>query len=309
MNSALFPGQGSQYVGMGRDFFDEFSVVRDLFQEAEDALSLSLRKLMFDGDEDTLRQTRYAQPSLFLVGACIVRVMEDIFGTSIPKHFGCVAGHSLGEYTALYAARSLSFSHAIKLIKRRCEAMRQVHNGGMVAVLGLSPDQVHNVVKSIKNSGGVCEVSNENSPQQTVVSGKKGCLEKVAIRSKEAGASKVVTLNVSGPFHCSLMQPAQDAFVPFVRQEKLGAPVCPVITNVSGRPQTDPDTLVQHLETQITRPVLWVQTQQALVDLGVSQCVEIGPGRVLAGLARKTIPQVQTLSIGSVEALKDNLVS
>ena len=292
-------------MGMGKDFFHEFSWVKDLFQEAEDTLSLPLRKVMFDGDEETLRQTRYAQPALFVMGACMVRAMEDVLGWSVQENFSCVAGHSLGEYTALYAAQSVQFAQAIRLIARRCEAMQQVREGGMVAVLGLSLEQVHDAVNHTREQGGICAVSNENTPLQTVVSGHQKSLVSFSDVARDMGATKVVTLNVSGPFHCDLMQPAQDAFSPFLMKEALHDPVCPVITNVTGCPASRAQVLLDSLRVQITRPVLWVKTQASLMNLGVVQCIEMGPGRVLAGLARKTMPQVCITSIGTVKELTE----
>jgi [acyl-carrier-protein] S-malonyltransferase len=299
----LFPGQGSQYIGMGQDFFHEFSLVQELFQEAEDTLSLPLSKIVFDGDEDTLRQTRHAQPALFTLEACMVRVMEDTLGLNVHENFACVAGHSLGEYTALYAAKSLGFAQALRLISRRCEAMQRVKDGGMMAVLGLTLAQVHEAVSQVQKQRGICAVSNENTPVQTVVSGRMDALALFVDVAKAMGAAKVVPLNVSGPFHCHLMQPTQDAFAVFLIQESLDDPLCPVITNVTGCAQSCGKALLRDLQIQMTHPVLWVKTQDTLVHRDISQCVEMGPGRVLAGLARKTMPAVRVSSIGSVKDL------
>jgi [acyl-carrier-protein] S-malonyltransferase len=299
----LFPGQGSQCVGMGKDFFDTFSALRVLFEEAEDACALPLTKVMFDGDDDTLRQTQYAQPALFLMAASMVRVMEDECGIDVGCVFDCVAGHSLGEYSALYAAKALDFSSVVGLIAARCKAMQTVKNGGMVAILGLTIDEVRRAVHDVNTQGGMCAVSNENAVLQTVVSGQCDSLDHVARHALDQGAKKAVILNVSGPFHCGLMQAAQDAFMPAIKGVQWRTPVCGIVTNVTGRVQTSPDSIRQHLGQQMTCPVLWVDTLRTVAERGVQHCVEMGPGRVLAGLGRKTVPDIETVSVGSVDAL------
>lgn len=291
-------------MGMGKDFFHEFPLVRSMFQEAEDLLSLPLRKVMFDGDEETLRQTRYAQPALFLMGACVVRVMEDILECHVKDYFSYAAGHSLGEYTALYAVRALGFAQGIKMIAQRCAAMQKVQNGGMVAVLGLSMDQLHEAVHAVCQKGAACAVSNENSPVQTVVSGSQSGLVLLSDMAKDMGASKVVPLNVSGPFHCDLMQEAQDEYAAYLEKETLNDGICPVVTNVTGRPVWRAQDFSDHLARQITQPVRWVETQKTLEELGVVQCLEMGPGRVLAGLARKTVPDLSVSSVGTFKELR-----
>jgi [acyl-carrier-protein] S-malonyltransferase len=303
----LFPGQGSQCVGMGKDFYETFPVAKHLFQEAEDILSLPLSKIMFGDQDDVLRQTRYAQPALFVFGACMVRVMEDVFGLNIGGNFSCVAGHSLGEYTALYAARAVTFDRAMQWIKQRYEAMQQIKEGGMVAVLGLHKESIQTVLDQVRDQGAVCFMSNENSPQQTVISGLGKDLDLLTSIAQKSGASKVVKLNVSGPFHCPLMQPAQDIFEPYLAEQRLSCPVCPVISNATGAMHEDPVKLHSNLRVQMIRPVLWVQTQVALDAAGVSHLYEMGPGRVLSSLARKTIPHISSVALSSVGLLEKHV--
>jgi [acyl-carrier-protein] S-malonyltransferase len=300
MHAAIFPGQGSQYVGMGEDLYREFPFVRPLFQEAEDILRYHLMTVMFSGDEEMLRQTQYAQPALFLVSMALMSALEKEFGITI-RDFHYAAGHSLGEYSALCAVGSLSFTETLFLIKERCQAMATVTDGGMVAIIGLGRPALEQVIQYC----GLGEIANDNSPQQLVVSGPRECLLSIAERAREAGASKCVVLNVSGPFHSSLMRPAQEKFSGSLENVSFKDSMIPVVSNVSAKAEQDPQILKENLRQQMTQGVMWKESQLYLSRHGVTSFVELGAGQVLCGLAKRTVPEIQTFSISNGQ----NLVS
>jgi len=285
----VFPGQGAQKVGMGRDLWEEFSWARERFRLAEELTGIPFAELVLRGPEAALMETIVLQPALFLVETLLSDVLRDL-GAPPPA---VVAGHSLGEYTALYAAGVFDFAQGIRLTHARgvamAEAARQ-NPGTMAAVVGLSPDLVESVCREVSALGedfGV-EAANVNSPEQVVISGRAAGIEEAGRRLLALGARRVVSLRVAGPFHSSYMAPARKELEAVLREIDLGEPTVPVLVNAWARPVRSAAEIREALLDQLVRPVRWVETVRALRDLGVETIVEVGPGNVLTGLVRKT---------------------
>lgn len=308
----LFPGQGSQFVGMGKNLADAFRPARELFQEVDDALSQHLTQLMFDGPEEDLRLTENAQPALMAVSMAIIRVLESD-GKSVAGLASHVAGHSLGEYTALCAAKALSVTDTARLLKLRGKAMQKavpVGEGAMAAILGLDCDVVEEIAGEARSNGQVCELANDNAPGQAVVSGHKAAVERAIVFAKEKGAKRGLLLPVSAPFHCSLMAPAADAMKTALDEAALASPLVPVIANVTAAPVDDPETLRRLLVEQVTGRVRWRESVAAFAELGIDQTVEIGAGKVLSGLVRRIDRSLDNSNMenpADIEAFNANL--
>jgi [acyl-carrier-protein] S-malonyltransferase len=259
---------------------------------------------MFDGSESELRATNYAQPALFLTSLAIVRVLEEEFGI-IPSQWRLMAGHSLGEYTALHVAGVISLQQTLELIKIRGTAMATIKDGGMIAVMGIAHDVLIQRVQDLNDEGIGCFLANDNSPQQAVISAAAAHLPLLAERLSAFGALKSVILNVSGPFHSAMMASAQDIFAPVLGGVPFSPPCCPMVTNVSGKEQNDATIIKDHMRQQMTHPVLWRTTQLTLAGASVTHIIEIGSGKVLSGLAKKTIPNVQICALNTIGAIQD----
>lgn len=297
--AGLFPGQGSQAVGMGQELVERYQLARDTFSEADDILGFSLSAICFEGPADELKRTSIAQPALVTISTAYWRVLAS-------RDFGCdvVAGHSLGEYSALVAAGALSFPDALRLVRRRGELMEEAaarHPGGMAAILGQSNAEVQELCDAVSKSHGTLAAANFNSPGQVVVSGTLDAISAVRAMAKERGA-RAIPLAVSGPFHSSLMREAATAFAEVLADVPMAAPSVPVIPNVTADPTTDPALLRDALERQITGAVQWVRTVYAMRNMGIQRFVEIGPGNVLAGLVQRTTPESSTLSVNDLLA-------
>ncbi len=303
MIGAIFPGQGSQHVGMCQDFYEQFSGVRQLFQEIEDTLHLNLHRVMFDGSEDDLRATDKAQPALLATSIAIAHVLSQEWGVT-GAQWSMMAGHSLGEYTALHLSGVLPLTQTLELIKARGQAMSTITAGGMIAVIGLSYDVLIGMLTDFNQEGVPCYLANDNSPQQGVISAASVHLPLIAQRARELGSIKTVILNVSGPFHSTMMRSAQDLFAPLLDIVPFCRPVCAVVTNFSGKDQINPMVIKDHARQQMTHPVLWRQSQLTMAASGLTHVVEIGAGKVLSGLAKKTIPHVQTYVLNSIDGIK-----
>jgi len=294
--AAMFPGQGSQYVGMGRDLYDADAGVRERYRTANDILGCDITAISFSGPAEVLVQTTHTQPAIFLHSCAALDLAV--------KHgfvFDFCAGHSLGEYTALYAAGVLSFVHALVAVARRAEFMQQAcerNPGTMAAVLNLDWATVLEVCQAID---GVVGPANHNSPDQIAISGGLSAVEKASAHLKERGARRVLPLSVGGAFHSPLMEPAPQQLAEVLDALEFKPARVPVVPNVTAQPTTDPDKLKELLVRQITAPVLWYPTLRRLAESGVDQFVEIGPRNVLAGLARKSLEGV---SIGNLESLE-----
>lgn len=288
MNTAatafLFPGQGSQTVGMGKDLCERFPVARKTFQEADDALGKKLSQLCFEGPEDQLRLTENTQPAILTVSVAAWRVLEEK-GVKA----GFVAGHSLGEYSAHVAAGTISFADAVRTVRNRGKYMQEavpVGTGAMAAILGMNLDGVGAVCGDAAQ-GEVCEPANINSPDQIVISGHAAAIERAVKLAQERGAKRAILLPVSAPFHCSLMKPAQERLAADLQKLTFTAPKIPVVCNVYARPVEDAESSREALVRQVTGSVKWSDSMQLLITRGVQTFVEVGPGKVLCGLMRQ----------------------
>lgn len=300
----LFPGQGSQHAGMGKELAEAFTPAKELFQEVDDALSQNLSRLMFEGPEEDLRLTENAQPALMAASMAIIRILESD-GKSVADLASHVAGHSLGEYTALCAAGALSVSDTARLLKLRGEAMQRavpVGEGAMAAILGLDCAQVEDIAKEARAVGEVCDLANDNAPGQAVVSGDKDAVERAITLAKDKGARRGLLLPVSAPFHCSLMAPAADTMKTALEAAAMARPVVPVIANVTAQPAEDPEALRHLLVEQVTGRVRWRESVASFADMGIDQAVEIGAGKVLSGLVRRVN---RDLAISNIEGPAD----
>jgi [acyl-carrier-protein] S-malonyltransferase len=284
---AMFPGQGSQYVGMGRDLLNEFPTVKTVFEEAEDAARISIRKLCLDGPEDELKLTANTQPCILTVSVAVWRVLEGETGFK-PDLF---AGHSLGEYSAVVAAGKMPLGRAAFLVRKRGEAMQEAVPpgvGAMAAVMNLSGDELKARCAKHSQGGKVVEVVNFNSPQQLVVAGHKTAVDALC-SALEADGVRFVQLPVSAPFHSSLMKPAREAMEPLLNGTEFAKTGTKVIANLTGK--VEEDYGARHLIEQINSAVLWTQSLETASEQGVDTYVEVGPGRVLFGLARRSVPK------------------
>jgi [acyl-carrier-protein] S-malonyltransferase len=308
----VFPGQGSQQPGMGRDLAEAFGAARLLFEEVDDALSQHLSRLMFDGPESDLTLTENAQPALLAASLAVIRVLEAEAGFDIAKQVAYVAGHSLGEYAAHAAAGTFSVPDAVRLVKRRGQAMQKavpVGEGAMAALLGLDIEAAREIAEGT-HGFGVCVVANDNCPGQIVVSGNAEAVECAVALAAERGARRSIMLPVSAPFHCPLMAPAAEAMEEALADIALKAPLVPVVANVTAAPTSDPREIRDLLIEQVTRMVRWRETVLLFKAQGVEEVVEIGSGRVLAGLVKRIDRELPASSVGAapdVEALMKRL--
>jgi [acyl-carrier-protein] S-malonyltransferase len=304
----LSPGQNSQYPGMGRDLAEKFPAARRTFEEADDALGFSISKLCFEGPEDQLKLTEFQQPAICTVSVAALRVLAE---KGIQPSF--VAGHSLGEYAANVAAGSLVFADAVRTVRHRGRFMQEAvppGQGAMAAVLGLSSEETARACEdAAAETRNIVSAANFNSPEQTVISGEAPAVERAAALCKVRGAKRVVMLQVSAPFHCALMQPAQDRLAELLRTLTFAAPRVPVAVNASATLVTDPDQLREALIRQVTGAVRWVDSIRLLIAQGPSHFIEAGPGKVLTGLMRQ-IDRTQTcLNVEDEASLEKSLSS
>ncbi|WP_417830937.1 ACP S-malonyltransferase [Terasakiella sp.] len=285
----VFPGQGSQAVGMGKELADAFAVAREVFQEVDEALSQNLSKIMFEGPDDELVLTENAQPALMAVSIAVARVLETEGNIKLADHCDMVAGHSLGEYSALAAMGAFSLADTARLLKVRGRAMQAavpVGEGAMAACLGLSLEDAQAVADEAAQ-GEVCTAANDNAPGQVVLSGAKSAIERAIVIAKEKGAKRSVLLPVSAPFHCVLMQPAADAMAEALADVTIHAPSVAVVANVAAEKVIDPEEIRKLLVEQVCGSVRWREGVLYMKEQGVEQLVELGTGKVLSGLAKR----------------------
>ncbi|MCU1270492.1 MAG: [Acyl-carrier-protein] S-malonyltransferase [Acidobacteriaceae bacterium] len=308
MNTAstafLFPGQGSQAIGMGKDMAERFPIARRTFEEADQALGTKLSQLCFEGPEDQLRLTENTQPAILTVSVAAWRVLDE---KGIKPAF--VAGHSLGEYSAHVTAGTISFSDAVRTVRNRGKYMQEavpVGTGAMAAILGMTLDAVGTVCGDA-GQGEVCEPANVNSPEQIVISGHAAAVERAVKLAQERGAKRAIILPVSAPFHCSLMKPAQERLAVDLQNLKFSAPRFPVVCNVYARPVEDAESAREALIRQVTGSVKWSESVQLLIARGVQTFVEVGPGKVLCGLMRQIDRSKKSLNVEDEASLHKTL--
>ncbi|OYX14135.1 MAG: [acyl-carrier-protein] S-malonyltransferase [Rhizobiales bacterium 32-66-8] len=299
----MFPGQGSQAVGMGKALADAFPAARAVFDEVDAALGESLTRIMWEGPADTLTLTANAQPALMAVSLAALRVLEAEAGLDLARDVTFVAGHSLGEYSALAAASSLSITDAARLLRIRGRAMQDavpVGAGAMAALLGLDYDQVVEVAAEAAGAD-VCEAANDNANGQVVVSGSTAAVERAMEIAKARGASRAILLPVSAPFHCRLMAPAATAMEQALAQATVLAPRVPLISNVRAAPATDPKDIIRLLVEQVTGTVRWRESVLYMHGAGITRTVEVGAGKVLSGLVRRIAKDIAVSAVGTPE--------
>ena len=306
----VFPGQGSQAVGMGKELAAAFAEAREIFGEVDEALKQKLSMLMFEGPADTLVLTENAQPALMAVSMAIVKVLEKQGNVSIRNTARYVAGHSLGEYSALAAAGSLTVSDAARLLKTRGLAMQKavpVGEGAMAALLGLDVDQAQEVASAASGDGLICTTSNDNAPGQAVISGHRAAVERAIELAKAKGAKRAMLLPVSAPFHCPLMKPAADVMADALAKTAIKSPSVPLIANVTAATVIDPDEIRRLLVAQVTAMVRWRESVQVMKEAGVDTLIEVGSGKVLTGFTKRIDGDLTGISLQAPQDIEDFL--
>ncbi|HBO49389.1 MAG TPA: [acyl-carrier-protein] S-malonyltransferase [Alphaproteobacteria bacterium] len=304
----VFPGQGSQFVGMGKELAENFASAREVFQEVNDALSQDLFRIMTEGPDSELTMTANTQPALMAFSMAVVRVLEKDFGIKLKDKAAFVAGHSLGEYSAACSAGVFSLSDTAKLLRIRGNAMQNavpLGVGGMAAVLGLSYKDVGALAEACSNDKDICVAANDNSDGQVVLSGSMAAIDRAVEIASEFGARKCVKLAVSAPFHSPFMRPAADAMArAFMEVEAHDAEI-PLVANVLAEPITDHKEIIKHLIEQVTGTVRWRETMAYLQEQGVTDLVELGAGKVLSGIAKRSHKEMNAFSVGSAEDIEE----
>jgi [acyl-carrier-protein] S-malonyltransferase len=302
MIAFVFPGQGSQTIGMGSDFYNEFPIARQTFEEASDTLKFDLTKLCFEGELEDLSLTANAQPALLTTSIAALRVLEQETDLS-PSY---VAGHSLGEYSAIVSSGAIEFKDAVYTVRKRGEFMQSavpVGIGSMAAVMGLSKEQIVKICEDNSDDNNVVSPANFNSPQQVVISGHKTAVEKVSSILKEEGAKRVVPLTVSAPFHCSLMNKAAEELKEVLESINISEIKVPVVTNVYAEANSDHKAITDLFYKQVVKPVRWFESVEYMKNQNINRFIEIGPGNVLTGLIRRTVNDVELNNLENLDHL------
>ena len=306
MNFIVFPGQGSQKIRMGKDLSDNFIEAKEVFEEVNESLDYNLTKIMWGDDEKALSLTYNAQPALMACGVASFRVLKKITGKTLPQLADYVCGHSLGEYTAMTVSEVFSLKECSKLLRLRGNAMQKavpVGKGAMAAFIGADISTILDILKQVQ-SFGVCDIANDNSDGQVVISGDLEAVENAINLTKQYGIKRAVLLPVSAPFHCRLMQPAQLTMEEALNNLEFQQPILPIISNINAEPETDPNKLRINLIDQVTGTVKWRETMLLAKKLGVQKITELGSGKVLTGIAKRMIENVSILNIENSADLK-----
>ncbi len=306
MSSLLFPGQGSQLVGMGLEFYKNFDIVKKIFNQADEKLKFSISKIILDGPEDKLQLTENTQPAILIVSYSIFTVLKKEFDFDF-NSFKYFAGHSLGEYSALVCANSLNFDDALFLLHERGKAMQAavpVGKGSMIAVLGIETANINKIISETDLGKGVCEIANDNAVGQVIVSGDKDCIQALQIILKERKI-KTIPLKVSAPFHCSLMKSAAAEMEKKINNTKFNDPSISIINNVTAKPEKNAEAIKALLIEQIYSAVKWRETLIKMSDNKVTKFIEIGPGKALSGMVKRTIKNSNCFSINSIADIKN----
>ncbi len=306
MNVLLFPGQGSQVVGMGNEFYKNFEKVKEIFNNADEKLKFSISKLILEGPEDQLKLTQNTQPAILTVSYAIFKVLKDEFKFDFSK-FKYFAGHSLGEYTALVCSGSLKFTDAVYLLSERGKAMQEavpIGKGNMIAVLGTKISDIEKLLGKHNQTNGVCEIANDNAEGQVILSGEKNSVN-VFQDNLKTNKIKFIPLKVSAPFHCSLMKSAADKMIEKINKIQFEKPLFKIINNVTAEPIEEPGEIKKLLFQQIFSTVQWRKSLIKMSDEGIKNYIEVGPGKVLTGMVKRTIKNAKTFSINTIADIKN----
>tara|TARA_B100001063_G_scaffold219448_1_gene223564 strand:- start:84 stop:1025 length:942 start_codon:yes stop_codon:yes gene_type:complete len=306
MSALLFPGQGSQIVGMGSELYSSFDLVKNIFNQADNKLNYPISKIILDGPENELQLTKNTQPAILTVSYSIFKVLKDEFNFDF-NSFKYFAGHSLGEYSALVCADSLNFNDALYLLHERGKAMQEavpIGKGKMIAILGIKTEEIINTLKTIEKEEGICQIANDNAEGQVIVSGDKEKVELLQNILKEQKV-KSIPLKVSAPFHCSLMKPAAVLMKDKIKKTNFKNPIFKIINNVTASSETNSENIKELLVRQIFSTVKWRDSIINMSQAGVKNFVEIGPGKVLTGMVKRTIKQANYFSINSISDIKN----
>lgn len=307
-NAFIFPGQGSQKVGMGKDLYDNFSVAKEVFQEVDDALSSNLSHIIFKGDEEDLKLTKNTQPALMTVSFAIVRVIEDMLGKNISEIGKFTAGHSLGEYSALVSARSIELSDAAKILRLRGEFMQNavpINIGAMAALIGVDINIIEKIRSMYVIGDEIIDIGNDNAPGQFVISGHSSVVDRVINDHKSLGIKRAIKLPVSAPFHCRLMEKARENMEKYIHDLNILSPKLILINNVDADQLTEIDKIKNSLINQITKTVRWRESINNMCNLGVENFIELGSGNVLSGLVKRINKSVNASSIQSIDNIEN----
>ena len=307
-NAFIFPGQGSQKVGMGKDLYDNFPVAKEVFQEVDDALSINLSRIIFEGEEEELKLTINTQPALMTVSFAIVRVIEEFIGKNISEVGKFTAGHSLGEYSALVSARSIKLTDVAKILRLRGEFMQNavpLNIGAMAALIGVNTNIVEEIRSKYVEKDEIIDIGNDNAPGQFVISGHNSIVDKVIANHKAFGIKRAIKLPVSAPFHCRLMEKARENMESYIQDLDLLSPKLILVNNVGAAPLTETNKIKDSLVEQITNTVRWRESIDNMCDLGVDNFIEIGAGNVLSGLVKRINKTVNSISIQNIENIEN----
>ncbi len=306
MSALLFPGQGSQIVGMGSEFFNRFKIVKKIFNQADEKLNFPISKIILEGPEDQLQLTKNTQPAILTVSYSIFKVMVEEFNFDL-RDIKFFAGHSLGEYSALVCSNSLEFSDAVFLLHERGNSMQEavpVGKGAMIAVLGTTINEIEKIIQNFQSKSGVCEIANDNADGQVIISGDRQSIENFQIQLKEKKI-KSIPLKVSAPFHCSMMKPAADNMLEKINKTLFKKPVVKIVSNVEALPEDNPENIKDLLINQICSTVKWRESLINISKAGIKNFIEIGPGKVLTGMVKRTIKNANCYSINSINDIKN----